>query len=229
MNATDAPFSNQLQIPGPRRKTVGIVGAGQLARMMIQAAIPLDVQIALLAERAEDGAAHVCPDVVVGAPDDLALLRALGARVDALTFDHELVDPSLLAVLEAEGVPVRPHAAAMALAQNKRRQRSELSALGAPMPRYRDIETEADLTGFGEVHGWPVVAKASRGGYDGRGVWTLVGPDEARRCWAETRSAGVELLVEEWLPLDAELAVLVARRPSGETVIYPVVETVQRG
>jgi 5-(carboxyamino)imidazole ribonucleotide synthase len=117
----------------------------------------------------------------------------------------------------------------MALAQNKRRQRAELVALGLPVPPFQDVDAVEDLIEFGQRQGWPVVAKASRGGYDGRGVWTLAGPEAARRFWAETRDAAVELLAEAWLSLDAELAVLVARRPSGQTAVYPAVETVQRG
>lgn len=209
--------------------SVGIVGAGQLARMMIGAAIPLDIHVVLLAERADDSAAQVCPDVLVGSPDDPALLRELAGRVDVVTFDHELVDPGLIAALEGAGVAVRPSAATMALAHNKRRQRAELAALGLPVPAFRNVDVDDDLLGFGEEQGWPVVAKASRGGYDGRGVWTLDDAGAARRLWEETRAAEVELLVETWLPLEKELAVLVARRPNGETAVYPAVETVQRG
>src|SRR5688500_997841 len=94
---------------GPYRGTdivkhrVGIVGAGQLARMMAQAAIPLGIELALLAASADDGAARVVPDVIVGPPDDPDRIRELAARVDVVTFDHELVDPDLLDALVAEG------------------------------------------------------------------------------------------------------------------------------
>ena len=209
--------------------SVGIVGAGQLARMMIGAAIPLDIHVVLLAERADDSAAQICPDVLVGSPDDPALLRELAERVEVVTFDHELVDPVLVAALEEAGVAVQPSAATMALAQNKRRQRAELAELGVPAPAFWNVDVVDDLLGFGEEQGWPVVAKASRGGYDGRGVWTLDDADAARRLWEGTRAAEVELLVETWLPLEKELAVLLARRPNGETAVYPTVETVQRG
>ena len=213
--------------PIARPPSVGIVGAGQLARMMIEAAIPLDIRVTLLAERADDGAALVCPHVLLGSPDDPERLRALAAATDVLTFDHELVDPVLVTALADEGVVVRPAATTMALAQNKRRQRAELQALGLPVPPFRDVDAIADLLDFGEEQGWPIVVKASRGGYDGRGVWTVPGPDEARHLWAETSAAGVELLVEARLSLQAELAVLVARRSSGDVAVYPPVETVQ--
>lgn len=210
------------------QRTVGVVGAGQLARMMAEAASPLDIRIVLLAASPDDGAAKVVPDVIVGSPDDPAKVRELAERCDVLTFDHELVDPETLAGLERDGHAVYPSAATMALAQNKRRQRAELSAMDLPMPAFRDVETADDVAAFADEHGWPVVAKASRGGYDGRGVWVVASEEEARTVVAEAHEAGLELLVEEHVPLDLELAVLVARRPNGEITVWEPVETVQR-
>jgi len=209
-------------------RRVGIVGAGQLARMMAQAAIPLDIELVLLAARADDGAAKVVPEVIVGPPDDLARMRELAERVDVVTFDHELVDPAHLAALEENGFAIWPSSATMALAQNKRRQRAELGAAGFPVPAFRDVDAVGDLLAFGAEHGWPVVVKASRGGYDGRGVWVVADEAEARVVVAEALAHGTVLLVEQFLPLERELAVLVARRPSGEVAVYPAVETVQR-
>lgn len=210
------------------QRTVGVVGAGQLARMMAEAASPLDIRIVLLAASPDDGAAKVVPDVIVGSPDDPAKVRELAERCDVLTFDHELVDPETLAGLERDGHAVYPSAATMALAQNKRRQRAELSAMDLPMPAFRDVETADDVAAFADEHGWPVVAKASRGGYDGRGVWVVASEEEARTVVAEAHEVGLELLVEEHVPLDLELAVLVARRPNGEITVWEPVETVQR-
>lgn len=212
----------------PHGRTVGVVGAGQLARMMAQAAIPLDIKLVLLAADANDGAAQVVPDVIIGSPDDPASVRELAARCDVITFDHELVDTDLLAELEAEGHKVWPSAATMALAQNKRRQRAELSALGLPVPAFANVDTVDDVLAFGEEHGWPVVLKASRGGYDGHGVWMVDSPDEVAATVKEAQDAGLTLLVEERVSLDLELAVLTARRPNGDIAIWEPIETVQR-
>jgi 5-(carboxyamino)imidazole ribonucleotide synthase len=147
-----------------------------------------------------------------------------------VTFDHELVPPDCLAALEADGHCLYPTASTMSLAQNKRRQREELGAGGFPMPAFRVVERLVDLLDFGKAHGWPerpVVAKAVRGGYDGRGVWMLADEAEARRVFGEATGRGLSLLVEAWVPIERELAVLTARRPGGEIVVYPVVETVQ--
>ena len=209
-------------------RTVGIIGAGQLARMMAQAAIPLDIRVVLLAADAQDGAAKVVRDVIVGSPDDPAKIRELADRCDVLTFDHELVDPETLAELEAEGHAVYPSSATMALAQNKRRQRAELSAMGLPVPAFRDVDCADNVIAFAGEHTWPVVVKASRGGYDGRGVWVVQDADSAQSVVREAHEAGLDLLVEEFLTLDLELAVLVSRRPNGELAVWEPVETVQR-
>lgn len=209
-------------------RTVGIVGAGQLARMMAQAAIPLEIKIVLLAASANDGAAKVVRDVIVGSPDDPVKVRELATQVDVLTFDHELVDPEFLAQLESEGHEVWPSSATMALAQNKRRQRTELGELGLPNPAWAEVESAEDVLSFGNQHGWPVVLKASRGGYDGRGVWMIDAPEDVEATVAEAQNAGLTLLVEERVPLDLELAVLTARRPNGDIAIWEPVETVQR-
>lgn len=215
-----------------RSPWVGIVGAGQLARMTAQAAIGLAVPLRLLAVRADDAAALVVPDVRLGGADDPVALAALAAECDVVTFDHELVDADALADLERQGRIVRPGAATVALVQDKRRQRAELSRLGCPVPPWMSLDgpdPASDLVAFGEEQGWPVVAKAARGGYDGRGVWVLDGSEAARVLVAEVGSAGVPLLAEAFVPIVREVAALVARRPSGEAVAYPVVETVQVG
>ncbi len=207
--------------------TVGIVGAGQLARMMLQAAIPLGVRVRILAERPDDGAALVAPDVTLGRADDPAALAAFVASCDATTFDHELVDAGALARLEAAGHALRPGVGTVAVAQDKRRQRHLLGSLGFPVPPYRPVDAPAELLDFGAEYGWPVVAKAGRGGYDGRGVWVLDGPEAAITFCERVDPVAVELLVETWVPIERELAVLTARRLGGEIVVYPPVETVQ--
>lgn len=208
---------------------VGIVGAGQLARMMAQAAIPLGIAVHLLAAAPDDSAAQVCPNVIVGPPDSPEGLDALATAVDMITFDHELVDVPQLRRLEAMGHRLRPSPATVAIAQDKQRQRELFTAAGLPGPAWEPAPDLDALVCFAERHGWPVVAKAARGGYDGRGVWVLESVAEARELVEQAKARGIPLLVEAWVPITCEIAVLVARSPSGETVVYPVVETVQRG
>lgn len=207
---------------------VGIVGAGQLARMMAQAAIPLGIEITVLASSADDGAAKALPQVIVGDPDDPDRTRELAGRVDVVTFDHELVDPDLLASLADAGHAVYPAPATMRLAQNKRMQRETLTTAGFPGPAWSPVHSIDDICSFELRHGKPVVLKAVRGGYDGRGVWMLETPDIARTVFDSASRNGTELLAEELLELTGEIAVLVAGTPDGNYRAYPATETVQR-
>jgi 5-(carboxyamino)imidazole ribonucleotide synthase len=203
---------------------VGMVGGGQLARMTHQAAISLGQSLRVLAQSPDDSAALVASDVRIGTHTDLAALRDFAKGCDAVTFDHEHVPGEHIRALEAEGLKVFPSADALIFAQDKGRMRERLAELGAPVPRWRRVTSAADIAGFAAETGWPVVAKATRGGYDGRGVWMLAAPAEA----AELVATGTDLIVEERVPLRRELAALVARSPFGQVAAYPVVETVQR-
>ena len=152
---------------------LGMVGGGQLARMTAQAAVSLGLTLRVLAERADDSAALVVPDIELGAPDDLAALTRFAKSCDVLTFDHEHVPQESLQALEADGVVVRPGPAPLLYAQDKLAQRRRLFELGVPVPAFAPVQTPADVTAFAEEHGWPVVLKAVRGGYDGKGVWLV--------------------------------------------------------
>lgn len=207
---------------------VGIVGAGQLARMTYQAAIALGIGVRVLAERPDESAARVCPLMDIGSPDSRADLEAFAARCDVVTLDHELVNDGALAAIEAAGGVVRPGARALRFAKDKLHQRTEFAKAGLPVPAFAEVRVASDIEVFAATHGWPVVAKAQRGGYDGRGVWVLDGPSAAADLARDAQARGTALMVETFVPIERELAVLVARRPGGECVVYPVVETVQR-
>jgi 5-(carboxyamino)imidazole ribonucleotide synthase len=202
---------------------VGMVGGGQLARMTHQAAIALGQSLRIMATQPDDGAALVAPDLHVGAPDDLAALRRFADGCDVVTFDHEHVPGEHIRALAEGGVTVHPSAEALHYAQDKRAMRERLAGLGVPVPRWRPVTGAADVGALAAETGWPVMAKAVRGGYDGRGVWVVNDPSEA----AARLQDGLDLLVEERVPLRRELAVQAARSPFGQIAVYPVVETVQ--
>jgi 5-(carboxyamino)imidazole ribonucleotide synthase len=203
-----------------------MVGGGQLARMTHQAAIPLGQSLAVLAQSPDDAAALVCRDVHIGGPSDSAALRAFAAHCDVLTFDHEHVPGELLRELQAEGVAVYPPPEALIFAQDKARMREKLAGMGAPVPAFR-LAAAGEMTeavpDFARQHGWPVVVKTARGGYDGHGVWMVSGPGEIPSIPAD-----VPVVLEERVPLVRELAAVVARSPFGQAAAWPVVETVQR-
>jgi 5-(carboxyamino)imidazole ribonucleotide synthase len=202
---------------------VGMVGGGQLARMTHQAAISLGQSLRVLSVSPDDSAALVARDVRIGTHTDLAALREFAIGCEAVTFDHEHVPTGHIEALEADGVKIFPGSKALVFAQDKGMMRERLTGLGAPVPRWRPAGTAGDIESFA-AGSWPVVAKATRGGYDGKGVWLLSSPAEA----AALVGTGTPLIVEERVPLRRELAVLVARSPFGQVAVYPVVETVQR-
>ncbi len=189
---------------------VGMIGAGQLARMTHQAAVGLGLSLRVLADSADDGAALVTPDVEIGAATDWDALERFAKSCDVVTFDHEHVPNALVAALASSGVTVHPGAGALLYAQDKRAMRERLGALDIPIPKWSDDP---------EALARPFIAKAVRGGYDGKGVWVV---DEGDPL------PPVDYIVEERVTIVHELAVQVARTPSGATRCWPVVETVQR-
>ncbi len=201
---------------------VGMVGGGQLARMTHQAAIALGQSLRVLAASADESAALVAREVVLGSHTSYDDLAAFAAGCDVVTFDHEHVPPEHVRALAAAGHTVLPGADALLHAQDKQVMRERLGALGLPMPRWAPVATAADVDRFA-AGAWPVVVKAVRGGYDGRGVWVVRSAAEVEPLLA----AGTPLLVEELVPLRRELAAVVARSPFGQGAAWPVVQTVQ--
>jgi len=205
-----------------------MVGGGQLARMTHQAAIALGQSLRVLAADAAEPAAQVSPDVVIGSHTDLDDLRRVAAGADALTFDHEHVPAELLEKLVAEGVNVAPPPQALVHAQDKLVMRRRLEELGAKVPRYAAVEHIDDVDEFARRVDGPIVVKAVRGGYDGRGVRMAADLAQAREIAGQYLNSGVPVLVEERVAMRRELSALVARSPFGQGAAWPVVETVQR-
>ena len=210
--------------PGPRVPVVGMVGAGQLARMTCQAAVALGIGFRVLAGAPDESAAQVCAGTQLGDHRSLDDLLAFGGGCDVITFDHEHVSGPHLIALERAGLKVRPGPGALRYAQDKRAMRERMTGLGIACPRSATVTSLDEVLGFADGSGWPVVLKAVTGGYDGKGVWVCGNPDEAAAVLAH----GLDLLAEEHVAFERELAVLVARSPSGQAAVYPVVQTIQR-
>ncbi len=203
---------------------VGMVGGGQLARMTHRAAIDLGVSLEVLTPGSDDPAAAAGARFHAGQPDDLDALAAFGATVDVVTLDHELVSADgLQRILDAGGT-VHPSPRALRFAQDKLHARTGFRDAGFPVPPFRAIDTSDAVASFADVHGWPVVLKAQAGGYDGRGVEVVADVDTATSVL--TRPG--DWMIEAHVPIATEVAVVLARSPDGATVVYPVVETVQR-
>lgn len=188
-------------------------------------AVGLAITLSVLAEAPDASAALVVPHSPVGAHDDLEAVREFARGCDVVTFDHEHVPADVLDALLTDGVALHPHPDALRFAQDKLAMREGLSALGIPCPRWAPVADEAQLQAFGDEVGWPVVLKTPRGGYDGKGVRVVGEAGEAADWFTHAET----LLAEERIDFTRELAVLVARSPSGQACAWPVVQTVQEG
>ncbi|MGO1854820.1 MAG: 5-(carboxyamino)imidazole ribonucleotide synthase [Microbacteriaceae bacterium] len=204
---------------------IGVIGGGQLARMMIAPAVELGLDIRVLAE--SEGMSAQLAATAVGDYRDFETVRAFVKDVDVVTFDHEHVPQEVLRALVADGVAVHPGPDALQYAQDKLVMRARLAELGIPQPDWARVANADELQAFLDDHGGRAVVKTPRGGYDGKGV-RLVRTSADAADWFEQTAADDALLVEELVSFRRELAQQVARRPSGQIVAYPVVETVQR-
>ncbi len=226
---TSAPTSGSTPgpTPGPTpglAPTVAVIGGGQLARMMAEPAAALGIPLRLLAEAPGVSAAQVIPDHTVGDYTDLATLRRVTSGCEVVTFDHEHVPTAHLHALESD-LAVRPGPEALVHAQDKGVMRARLSELGVPCPRHALVSSVADVEAFaGSVGGFPCVLKTTRGGYDGKGVWFVDGPEDCAAAFEN----GASILAEERVDFRRELSALVARSPSGQVAAWPVVASTQR-
>lgn len=197
--------------------------------MMAGPAAALNVELRALVEAADGSAGQVIADAPVGLPTDMPAMRGVARGADVLTFEHEHIPADVLEALADAGVNIQPGAAALAAAQDKIHMREVLTAAGVPCPAWRAARTRAQIESFGEEIGWPIIVKVPTGGYDGKGVLVLEREDAAAwRTVGEWLDAPRgEVLLEEKVDFVRELAALSARRPSGQFVAWPVVETIQ--
>ena len=197
---------------------VGVIGAGQLARMMIAPAIALGVDLKLFAASSEDSAALSAEHVVGNFlnPDEVL---TFAKTCDVITFEHELIPNSVIKVLEQNQVVVRPSSSAFIYSQNKAQMRKILQENNLPIPNWNLYSGDKD-PGIP----FPLIAKSISGGYDGRGVWVVADEFELR----ELLKIQPTLLLEEKLNFTSEIAVMVARSPHGQAATWPPTLTVQR-
>ncbi len=198
--------------------TVGVIGAGQLARMMVPPAIDLGINLSLFASSSEDSGAQIAGHVVGDFKDAQALLE-WAKSCDVVTFEHEQVPREVITALESAGVSVYPSSYAFEFSQDKLAMRSKINELGLPNPAWEIYDGATPTLTF------PLIAKTSTGGYDGRGVFVIADENELKELHARI---GAPLLLEEKLNFDYELAIMVARSPHGQAATWAPTLTVQR-
>lgn len=204
---------------------IGVIGGGQLARMMQPAAIALGLELKVLAE-SENSSAHQAASIV-GDYTDFETLQKFARTVDVITFDHEHVPVEHLRKLEESGVAVRPGSSALRHAQNKLTMRKAMQHLGLPQPAWREISSYEQLDQFIQEYG-PAIVKTPIGGYDGKGVQVVTKASDAASWLDSLDKYGGSLLAEQKVNFKRELSQLSARNESGDFVSWPLVQTVQR-
>ena len=206
---------------------VGVIGGGQLARMMIPPAVQLGIEIRVLAE--SEGMSAQLAQTAVGDYRDAATVLEFAKGVDAVTFDHEHVPQEVLCALVDAGHAVHPGPDALRFAQDKRDMRAKMAELGVPQPDWAPIDSGDDLQAFLDAHGGEAIVKTARGGYDGKGVRRVTSVADAAD-WIQNASdsTGPQLLAEELVDFTRELSQQLARSTTGEIVHWPLVESLQR-
>jgi 5-(carboxyamino)imidazole ribonucleotide synthase len=200
--------------------TVGIVGAGQLGRMLALAGYPLGLDFLCLDPARDAPAGQVAP-LLNGAFTDRALLRELARRCEVVTFDWENVSvESLRTVRDAHGARICPPVAALAAAQDRVAEKRLFEKLKIPTTRWRAVNSRAQLLRAIEVVGVPGVLKTRRLGYDGKGQAVIARHADAERAWSQL--GNVPLIYEERVPFDCEVSIIGARRAAGEIAVYPL-------
>ena len=203
--------------------TVGVVGGGQLGRMLGEAASPLGIDLVVSDPTPDAPASPVVRDQVVGEFDDPDTLFELGERADYLTFEIELADPDVLEAVEEEtGTPVHPRPETLRTIQDKLVQKRRLSEAGIPVPAFEAVDSSEELRGALDELGYPAMLKAREGGYDGRGNVLVEGPDDVAEAFGAIQGPA---MVEEFVDYDRELAVI-GCKGDGETDTFPVTETI---
>ncbi len=207
---------------------IGIVGGGQLAKMTAVAGLRLGCDVVVLERNNFSPAVSLATHSLVGDWNSPEALIKLASEVDVVTLENEFVDADSLAALEKAGYPLYPGSKTIALVQDKLTQKQTLSNASIKMAEFLAISTTADIQAAAEKFGWPLVLKARRNGYDGKGNATLNSAKDIDVAWAKLDGDNRSLYVEAFCPFIKELAIMVTRSQNGEIVTYPLVESVQK-
>src|SRR5690606_37886467 len=215
---------SQVILPGG---TIGILGAGQLGRMMTTAAKHMGYRVAVVGASPDDPAAQVADYFIEGdlmSPESAARLARVAG---AITVEIENVSVPGLEAAACE-VPVRPSAAVVRIAQHRLAEKQALEAMGVPLAPFREVTGAAQLREALESIGFPAILKTARGGYDGKGQVRIADPGQVERAFEELGAGRVDLVVEAVVPFEKEISVVVARDAAGRIAAYPVVENEHR-
>lgn len=208
------------------KNRIGIVGGGQLGRMLVDAAHKLGFTVVVLDPTPDSPAGQVADKQIVGSFTDESKIRELAKEVDFMTFEIELANAEVLDELAQKGVEINPSAKTLSIIKDKYRQKEFLHKAKIPVADFLAVETEEDIKKAGKDFGYPMLLKARFDAYDGRGNFVVRSEDDI--VVGMEKLHGRKLYVEKFVPFVKELAVMVARNTVGEILTYPVVETTHK-
>lgn len=209
-------------------KKIGIIGGGQLGKMMILDAKRLDYQFVIL-DPAPDCPAHSIADRhIVADFNDIAAIERLASKVDVVTYEFEHISLAALQKLEAKGHLVYPSASTLEHIQNKYQQKLWLQKHGLPVPEFVSVKSVQDIRRAEELYGYPLILKTCTGGYDGKGNAVIREESEIEAAYQALGAGKLPLMAEECIPFTKEVSVLACRSTNGEKSVFPVAENVHK-
>lgn len=201
---------------------IGIIGGGQLGKMMTMAAKQMGFQVIVLDPTPRCPAGQIADKQIIASFTDSQALRDLARECEVLTYEFEHIDSQTLISLEAEGLTVYPTPQSLKIIQNKYTQKKKLVQADILVPRFQKIQNLSDLWQAGEKFGYPLIVKSVYGGYDGKGNWQLTKAEEAQDLLNNLPDK--ELMAEEFVNFRLELSIIAARGVNGEVKIFPLAE-----
>jgi len=205
-------------------ETIGILGGGQLGRMLTLEAKRMGYRVVTLEPFPNSPCGQVADEQIVAAYDDLRAIGELGARSDIVTYEFENIPLESVLALEHGGRIVRPSSDVLRITQDRLLEKSFVRDAGFAVAPFVAVRDASDLPAAFKEVGLPAVIKTARGGYDGKGQWVARSEEEAYEALAAAR--GAELIFESFIPFDLEVSVICARDAEGTIVSFPVTENV---
>lgn len=211
-------------LPG---STIGILGGGQLGRMIALKAREMGYRIASLDPAQDSPCGQAADQEYVGALDDLEIARRLAETSDVLTYEFENVSDEMVKILEQEAY-LPQGGKVLQQTRHRIREKSGLESIGIPVAPWRPVRSMAELEQAVRELGLPAVLKTATGGYDGKGQYVMRAQDDVKNAWEALGSGDVELVLEAWVAFDKEISVIAARNPNGEVQTFPTAENIHR-
>ena len=216
----------KFHIKNPLEKRIGIIGGGQLGKMMILEAKKMGFYVTVLDPTLHCPAHTIVDEHIVAEFDDEKAIRTLAEKSDVITYEFEHIGAKILEALEQEGVLVYPTAKSLEIIQNKQDQKEVLQNHGIPVPAFQKVETIEDIAKAAEDFGYPLMLKSATGGYDGKGNYLIHTKEEIEAGYTALGKGTLPLMAEKFFPFTMEISVLACRSAQGETAVYPVAENI---